>query len=223
MSPAARERMLDNLRRRNTEAVASIGRHSLTVLLLKKLLPLAAVILLVVLAAAPSLRFGPDANRVTYHIQKITGNTADSRMQNAKYHGIDDNGQPFTITANTATDQGSDEVALEQPEGDISLKSGAWLVLKSDAGLLHQRSQTLGLTGDVTLYRNDGTVLNVASANINLRQSSANSEAPVKVQGPFGTLNAANGFSLSDRGADILFKGPVKLVLIQAGDAGLIQ
>jgi lipopolysaccharide export system protein LptC len=195
----------------------------LTVLLLKKLLPLAAVILLVVLAAAPSLRFGSDANRVTYHIQKIVGNSAASRMQNAKYHGIDDSGQAFTITANTATDQGSDEVALEQPEGDISLKSGAWLVLKSDAGLLHQRSQTLGLNGNVTLYRNDGTVLNVATADINLRQSSANSTAPVEVQGPFGTLNAANGFSLSDRGADILFKGPVKLVLIQAGNADLVQ
>jgi hypothetical protein len=40
---------------------------------------------------------------------------------------------------------------------------------------------------------------------------------PVQVQGPFGTLTAANGFVLTDRGRDILFKGPASLTLTQAG------
>jgi lipopolysaccharide export system protein LptC len=223
MSPGARERMLDGLRRHSPEAVASISRHSLTVVTLKKILPVAAVILLVALAVAPSLRFGPDSNRVTYHIQKTASSNTASRMQDAKYHGIDEHGQPFTLTANAATDQGSDNVTLEQPEGDITLNSGAWLVLKSDAGLFHQKSQTLGLNGNVTLYRNDGTTLNVAKADIDLRQSSASSAAPVTVQGPFGTLNALNGFSITGHGTDILFKGPVTLVLAQADVPALTQ
>jgi lipopolysaccharide export system protein LptC len=220
MSPAqraARERMLDGLRRRSPEAIALIARRSLTKTVAKRLLPVAAVLLLVALAAAPSLRAGPAANRVTYHVQNAT-DTA-SRMQGARYHGVDQHGQPFTLTADTANQLTSDQVALQQPAGDITLKSGAWLELHSDAGLYHQKSQRLGLHGNVTLYRNDGTMMSSSTADIDLRSGSASSAAPVQVQGPFGTLNAANGFSLSDRGADVVFNGPATLVLAQASAA----
>ncbi len=215
MSPAARERMLDGLRRRNPEVISAIARRSLTVSALKKMLPLAAAALLVALVVAPSWRSGPDANRVTYHVGKVAGDSA-SAMQNAKYHGTDQQGQPFTLTANTADEQGSDLVALNAPEGDITLKDGAWLMLKSNTGMFHQHAQTLGLTGDVTLYRNDGTILTVANADIDLHAGSAASSAPVQVQGPFGTLNAANGFKLANRGADISFIGPATMTLTQA-------
>lgn len=227
MSPqqrAARDRMMDGLRKRRATSAAAINRHSNTVTIIKKLLPVAAVLLLVALAIAPSLRLGPDANRVVYHVNQATaGSDTASAMQNAKYHGIDQHGQPFTLTASTATDQGADDVALVAPEGDITLNSGAWLVLKSDTGLFNQKSQNLGLTGHVTLYRNDGTILNVDTASINLHAISANSAAPVQVQGPFGTLTAANGFAVTDRGATITFNGPATLVLAQAGTSAFPQ
>jgi lipopolysaccharide export system protein LptC len=216
MSPAQRERMLDGLRRSRPEALAALARRSVTVSALKKLLPAAAALLLVALAMAPSLRAGPEANRVTYHVQNVPGNATASRLQGAQYHGVDAQGQAFTLTANSADEQGSDKVALTQPAGDITLKSGAWLELKSDAGTYHQKSQQLGLAGNVTLYRNDGTVMNVAAADINLKSGTAASTAPVSVQGPFGTLNAANGFVLADRGADITFNGPATLTLTPA-------
>jgi lipopolysaccharide export system protein LptC len=216
MSPAARERILDGLRRRNPEVISAIARRSVTVSTLKKALPVAAVVLLVALALAPSWRAGPDANRVTYHVQNTAGSAATSRMQGAQYHGTDQQGQPFTITANAADEQNGDAVALTAPIGDITLKSGAWLLLKSDAGLFHQKLDELGLTGNVTLYRNDGTTMNVKTADIDLHAGSAHSSAPVQVQGPFGTLTATNGFLLLDRGADIMFNGPATLTLIQA-------
>jgi lipopolysaccharide export system protein LptC len=144
-------------------------------------------------------------------------------MSGAEYHGVDQRGQPFTLTANTADEQGKDNVVLAQPEGDITLTSGAWLVLKSDAGLFHQSSQRLGLNGNVTLYRNDGTVMTVSAADIDLKAGSAASTQPVQVAGPFGTLNAANGFNLTGHGDDIMFNGPVVLLLANASAAGLPQ
>jgi lipopolysaccharide export system protein LptC len=173
------------------------------------------MLLLAALIAVPSLRAGPNANRITYHVP-ANNNNATSRMQGAKYHGTDAQGQPFTVTANTADQRSDDTVALAAPEGDMTMKSGAWLMLRSDSGLYHQKAQILGLTGNVTLYRNDGTILTVPVAAINLRDDSASSAAPVQVQGPFGTLNAANGFTLADRGTDIMFNGPATLVLTQA-------
>ncbi len=70
-------------------------------------------------------------------------------MQGAQYHGTDQQGQPFTVTAENADQKTADLLALTSPVGDITLKSGAWLQLKSDTGMFHQKSQQLGLTGHV--------------------------------------------------------------------------
>jgi lipopolysaccharide export system protein LptC len=153
---------------------------------------------------------------VVYHPHESAAG-AQSSMQNAQYRGVDQNGQPFTLTADQANERGADDVLLARPEGDITLKSGAWLMLKSDTGLFNQKSQTLALSGNVTLYRNDGTVMTAPKAAINLHDGTANSTDPVSAQGPFGTLNAAGGFNLTGRGTDVVFNGPVSLTLIGAG------
>lgn len=218
MSPAqqsARERMLDGLRRRSPEMIAAMAKRSRGVSFLKAVLPAAAVLLLIALAVAPGLRSGPAADRVTYKVQNGSGAASASRMDDAQYRGVDQHGQPFTLTADSANQQSGDNVALANPQGDITLASGAWLMLKSDAGLFDQKLQTLGLSGTVTLYRNDGTMVTAPAASIDLKQGSAASSAPVQAAGPFGTLNAAGGFLLTDRGADVLFNGPVTMVLNQ--------
>ncbi len=84
MSPAARERMLDGLRRHNPETLSAIARRSFTVTALKKALPVAAAVLLMALAMAPSWRAGPDANRVTYHVQATPGDDALPRVCRAR-------------------------------------------------------------------------------------------------------------------------------------------
>jgi lipopolysaccharide export system protein LptC len=227
MSPAqqsARERMLEGLRGRPDSAgplaQRPLARRSRRVGFFKALLPLAAACLLLALAAAPSLREGAASGRVTYKVQNLGSKTAVSKMDGAQYRGLDQRGEPFTLTADTASQQGgSGNIVLSKPAGDLTMTSGAWLMLRSDAGLFDQRLQILGLTGNVTLYRNDGTVMSGPEAKINLKAGSAASDQPVQAAGPFGTLIAAGGFVLSDRGADVLFNGPATLTLNQAGPA----
>jgi lipopolysaccharide export system protein LptC len=210
-----RQSVLDEIRRQRKEAPANLARRSLRVMLLKRALPAAALLLLAALAVAPSWQLGPEANRVTYHVSQSTDSQA-SRMQGATYHGRDQQGQPYTVTANSAVQQGADNVALTAPQGDITLKSGAWLMLKSATGNYHQKSDKLDLNGGVTLYRNDGTVVSTNRSAIDLRGGDASSTDPVQVTGPFGTLNAQNGFTLTGKGSEITFHGPATLTLTQA-------
>jgi lipopolysaccharide export system protein LptC len=223
MSPAqqsARERLFENLRQRRADLSPSgIARRSQMITWLKRLLPAAALLLLVLLAVAPNLRIGPATDRVTYHAVATAGGSALSTMQNAQYHGVDQHGQPFTLTADEANQRGTDDVLLAKPAGDITLTSGAWLMLRSDAGVFNQKSQLLNLHGNVTLYRNDGTMMTVPKAAIDLRAGTATSSEPVAAQGPFGTLNAAKGFDISNRGTDVKFLGPVTLTLAEASPA----
>jgi lipopolysaccharide export system protein LptC len=220
MSPAqhsARERLFESLRQHRADQTPSgIARRSLMIVWLKRLLPAVALLLLVLLAVAPNLRIGPATDRVTYHAVADASGNALSTMQNAQYHGVDQHGQPFTLTADEANQRGTDDVLLAKPVGDITLTSGAWLMLRSDAGVFNQKSQLLKLHGNVTLYRNDGTMMTVPKAAIDLHAGTATSAAPVMAQGPFGTLNAANGFNITQRGTEVKFLGPVTLTLAEA-------
>lgn len=209
-----RQSVLDEIRRQRQDVPKQLAKRSLRVNLLKFALPAAALLLLVALALAPSWNSGPDANRVTYHVTQGAA-AQGSRMQGATYHGRDQQGQPYTVTADSAVQKDSNNVLLTAPQGDITLKSGAWLSLKSKSGNYHQQDDKLDLDGGVTLYRNDGTVVTTDSSKIDLRGGTATSTAPVQVNGPFGTLNAQNGFTLSGRGTQITFHGPATLTLTQ--------
>lgn len=214
MNRAPRQSVLDSIRRQRQDAPAELARRSLRVTLLKRALPVAAVALLVALALAPSWQNGPDANRVTYHLSKSSGSET-SRMQGATYHGRDQQGQPYTVTAQSAVQKDADNVALTAPQGDITLKSGAWLMLKSANGDYHQKSDKLDLSGGVTLYRNDGVIVTTKQASVDLHAGDASSTNPVQVTGPFGTLSAQNGFTLTGRGSQITFHGPATMTLTQ--------
>ena len=215
MTVKPRHSVLQTLRRHNPEEVAELTRRSLRVTKLKRILPAAGVLLLVALVVAPELRTGPDTNRVAYNIGQGAASQPASRLLGAKYHGTDQQGQPFTVTADSAVETGADDVELVAPMGDITLKSGAWLMMKAANGRYRPTSKTLELRDGVTLYRNDGTILSAANMEIGMGAGNANTAVPVQVQGPFGTLTAQNGFNLTNRGANITFNGPATLVLTQ--------
>lgn len=210
----SRQSVLDSVRQQRLSIKDDLARRSWRVTLLKWILPGLAVLLLVVLAVAPSWRSGADSNRVTYHLS-TTKNNETSSIQDATYHGRDLQGQPYVVTASSIVQQSAGTALLTSPQGSITLKSGAWLMLKSASGEYHQKNDTLDLTGNVTLYRNDGTLMTTDHALIDLRAGSAMSTVPVQVSGPFGTLEAQKGFTLADHGDQIMFHGPAKLVLNQ--------
>jgi lipopolysaccharide export system protein LptC len=223
MSPAqqsARERLLEGLRRTQGDVTARAKRNRF-VAVSKLLLPVLAVGILVALVMAPTFHAGPAADRITYKVAAPAAASANSAMTGAQYRGVDDDGEPFTLTATKADQRNVSDIALSQPTGDITLTSGAWIMLKSDHGLFNQKTQLLDLHDNVTLYRNDGTTMTGPEAHIDLKAGSATSTSPVQAAGPFGVLTAQNGFAMTDRGTDVLFKGPATLVLAQAPASGV--
>ncbi|WP_298285428.1 LPS export ABC transporter periplasmic protein LptC [Acidocella sp.] len=216
MNRPRRDSILETLHRHDSADMGQLAKRSLRVAWAKKLLPVVAALLLVALVIVPSLRLGPDGNRVAYQVSDGSGPAPTSKLLGATYHGTDQQGNPFTITADTAIQSQTNLVTLTNPEADISLKSGTWLMLKAQSGLYHQDTDQLELSGTVTLYRNDGTTMTTSAAALDLRDGTAQGSAPVQAQGPFGTLSAQNGFQVVDRGAGISFKGPVDLTLTQA-------
>jgi lipopolysaccharide export system protein LptC len=138
--------------------------------------------------------------------------TGTGQMMQPRYHGLDGRDRPYTVSADTAQREGPNRIKLAAPIGDVTLQNGTWLLLRSKKGVFLQHSNELDLADSVTLYRQDGTVMNSASATMNLKQGAATSSEFTHAEGPFGSLDA-QGFTLVDKGAVVQFHGPAKLVL----------
>jgi lipopolysaccharide export system protein LptC len=190
------------------------ARRRLFVSLAKRVLPVAAVALLALVALWPEFSSQLEQGRYTYHVG--AGAPEGGALTDARYRGVDQQGRPFTVTAALARQAGHQRTDLTDPKADITLGADGWLMVQARKGVYMQGSNQLDLSGDVTLYRDDGTTLTTDSVTVDLGAGAASSAARVHVEGPFGTLDA-QGFTVLDRGAALQFTGPGRLVLSGVG------
>ena len=177
----------------------------------KIVLPLLALALLSSIALWPELSRTVERGRVTW--RRLTAlNLGAGRMMRPRYHGQDEKGRPYTISADHADRDGPLRLNLQRPVGDVTLENGTWMLLRARKGVFMQHANELDLQDQVTLYRQDGTTMTSATATMNLKQGAATSNDFTHAEGPFGTLDA-QGFTLVDRGAVVQFHGPAHLVL----------
>jgi lipopolysaccharide export system protein LptC len=186
-------------------------RRSHSVRVAKYTLPLIGLALLSSIALWPEIARNFDTARVTWrHLASINLNAG--QMLHPRYRGVDQRQHPYTISADAAQRHGPDRVNLVAPVGDITLENGTWILLHSKTGVFMQHANELDLAHDVTLYRQDGTVMTSTTATMNLKQGAATSDDYTHAEGPFGTLDA-QGFTLVDKGDVVQFHGPAKLVM----------
>jgi lipopolysaccharide export system protein LptC len=187
-----------------------LARRHILITLTKLLLPALALALLASIAVWPE--FDRAKEQALLALRHVSGEIEGGQLIDARYHGIDEKGRPFTLTAATAQQAGPERINLTMPKGDITLQDGTWLMLQAKQGVFIQHANQLDLSHDVTLYRDDGTTLVTASASIDMKNGVAAGSEPVHAEGPFGILDA-QGFTLLDKGSNIQFAGPAHLVL----------
>ena len=204
--------------RRSLPARSADARRRWLVTLAKRVLPLVALGLLALLTLWPEIAAESDRARLSYRRSGITPD--GGILRDPSYTGVDESGQAYRLTALAARQimlaGQTDRTVLTQPAADILLSSGAWLMVQSAQGVYMQRDGQLDLSGEVSLYRDDGIEMQTNSVTLNLKAGIAVGAEQVHVQGPFGVVDA-QGFTVSERGANIRFIGRARLVLQGAG------
>jgi len=196
---------------RHLPTTRHLARRHILITLAKFVLPALALVLLASIALWPE--FDRAKEQAISAFRRVSNEIEGAQLIDARYHGVDDKGRPYTLTAATAQQAGPERFNLTTPKGDITLEDGTWLMLQARQGVFIQHANQLDLSHDVTLYRDDGTTLVTGSASIDLKNGAAAGAEPVHAEGPFGTLDAQGGFTLVDKGATIQFAGPAHLVL----------
>lgn len=197
-----------------------VARHARFVGAMKVVLPLIAVALVALLVSWPYMTDREDAGFRLSYAAVEEGANGTITMTNARYIGTDEDGQPFTISAESAEQNPDDpgRIAMTGLSADIALGDGPWLALQADRGVYQQDAATVDLAGDVRLFSDTGYELHTEAASVDLKGKVAEGHAPVSGQGPAGLLEAG-GFRADAASRKVRFFAPVRMTLYpsQAG------
>ena len=189
------------------------GGYSRFVGLMRWLLPIGAAALAAALIAWPYLDSRNDGFEMIMSDLEID-DSGRLTMQNARFLGTDDSGQPYTVTTDEAWQDPAEQdvVYLGPMQGDISLTSGAWIAVSALSGKFDRLAETLVLEQDVSVFTDEGYELHTEKAEFDLSLGTGWGDDPVSGQGPAGLLEA-EGFRLSEADGKIHFVGPVRMTL----------
>ncbi len=192
------------------KAAPRIGRYSAFVGVMRYALPLVAVILLGLVVVWPLMSGREEGFRVTYSSR--VQQDGSLRMLNARYVGTDSQSQPYTITADEAIPSSADGavITLKNLKADMFGSGNSWSAIMAQEGLYNRVPGTLDLAGNVTVHSDQGHELHTESAHIEINAGTAEGDQPVSGQGPMGLIDGT-GFRITERGANIVVLGPVKV------------
>jgi lipopolysaccharide export system protein LptC len=189
----------------------AIARRARLIAWTKRVLPAIALVLLAMVIMWPEFsRLSATGGAAVTAMDKAEALGGD--LRDAHYRGVDEHGEPYTVTASAGQQVSAERVNLTNPKADIVLQNGHWLMLQADHGVYMQHSGLLDVSGHVVVYRDDGLFLYTSVATLDLKTGFASSTHLVSVEGPFGTIDAT-GFAGADKGAMLQFSGPARLLM----------
>lgn len=185
------------------------ARYSRFVTLMRRLLPLTAGLVLMLLFVWPSLQ--PDPR----NLPEASSNQRE--MTNLRYSGLNSRNEPMVVVASRATQVGPMEapIDLENVTAELTRANGSFVRLQSQTGRYDQKANHILLTGAVHVMDKAGYDITTESAEITLNTpAQAWGDKPVTGKGPQGNIRA-NGFRITDEGRTVIFTGRSRLELPQ--------
>lgn len=137
------------------------------------------------------------------------------RMLHPNYRGRDDHGEPYVLSAESATRDPRDpyQVQLVQPRMQLATQAPQPARMRAIAGIYNEDKSRLTMVGDAVLQDGSGYVFNSERAVIDVKAGTATGDQSVVGDGPLGHVTASS-YAITDKGRHITFKGNVKTHLV---------
>lgn len=194
------------------QTLRSARRYSRFVTFMKGLLPLAAIGVGGAVLFYASQHKDPGAYALTF--ERMGKLKDDLTMVHPRLTGTDDDGAPFVVTADSATQEDAKKlrVRLQNVRGNITLTDGGSLTLLATEGLLDGDAHTLLVSKGIQLTSVEGYEVRTAAAMMNIKTGIVHSDVHVTVDGPAGHIEA-DSFAADKNAHRASFKGHVHMLL----------
>lgn len=131
-------------------------------------------------------------------------------MLKPRFYGSDDNGQPYSISADSGVSVSEKKVVLSNIEGNMNLKDNSRLEVSSAHGDYFLKEKEVSLIGDVRISIDRGYDFKTNTAYIMFKENMATGSEKVEITGIMGDI-VSNGFTIKNSGDEIFFFGGVDL------------
>jgi lipopolysaccharide export system protein LptC len=176
-------------------------------------LPIAAGLLLIILALAPLDRKGD----VSFILDKKKVQSAPERMrvEEARYTGTDDKGQLFEIVANRAIQPSSNTplVDIDGMSARLNLQQGPMLIA-ADQGRYNIDTQQVAVVGPINVHGADGWQLQTRDVKIDLKNRQLASQGPAEGKMRLGQFRA-NHIRADLASHTLVLDGGARLKIVQ--------
>lgn len=192
---------------------ARINRHSRMVRQLKVALAIGAVLLI-----GTIFMFGQERAVVIDAEQAanmaVLG--AGLKLDNPRFSGITEDGDPFVVTAEWALPDGAspDRIDLEKPVGELHMSDERVLTVRAATGELFRGEDRLNLAGEVVFETSDGFRAVMPRVEVDMASKVAVAPARLRATGPRGSIEADRMRVVRDTDAEdatIRFEGNVRV------------
>ena len=192
------------------DAFRRARRHSRVVGVLKRVLPVVAVVMATAFIAQSY--FAAPAS-VDMRSEETTSIVDGKRiMSNPKLEGFTKENRPYLMTAARAIQDVADEnfVELEGIGAKLPISADNWAMVDAASGLFDRANNTLFLNSAITVKTLDGMVAKLQSAHLDMGGGGLTTDQPVDI-----TLNGANitsdTMSVTDNGKVLTFEKRVRV------------
>ena len=188
---------------------------------MKVILPIGAVLLIGLI-----FLIGDDRNAVVdaETAADVAMLGAGLKLDNPRFAGVTDDGDPFVVTADWALPDGAmpDRIDLEKPKGEVRLGDGLTVNVIADTGQMQRKDEKLHLMGEVEVISSDGYTARTERVELDLARKSAKAPQTIVAEGPRGRLEAdqmrVDSVDPDSRDVVMHFEGNVRLRILPKQD-----
>lgn len=202
-----------------TRRLLKLRIHSRRVLIFKRSLPIFAFLLAGVMIVWPNLSEQKD-KFTARQLPDDAIKGATINMEDVRFFSKDSKDKPISIVAKSVqeTDSVKKIITLNEPVATYQMNNKTQLFSKTSYALVFQKEEYLYCSQPVTTTTDTGWQADSVNVIYDYKTGTLESESPVFVKGPDGTLEADKGFFIQNKGDLIDFYGHTKTHIVSLTD-----
>jgi lipopolysaccharide export system protein LptC len=194
-------------------------RHSRNVHILRKALPVFAVLVLASYFISSSLSVS--VGDLTASISGVEVSGGNLRMTNPKLKGADKKNGDYVVSADYADQDIKNPkiVKLHAIKADVSSRSGGWSRMTAARGIFDSKTEKLIMQDRITVATSSGVTGELKHATLDMPTQTLRSHRPVSFVLPNGTVSA-NALTFESGKHMLTFRGKVKVHVVKKPKEG---
>ncbi len=195
-------------------AFRKAARHSRLVAILRKVLPVFAVVVLA--AYFISSRLSVTVGDVTASISGVQVTDGALRMTKPKFQGTDKKNGAYVISAEYADQdlKNTKIIRLHAIKADLSTPTGSWSRMEATRGVYNNDSDRLVMLDKITVATSSGVTGELTYASLDTKDQILRAHQRVHFELPNGTVKAS-ALTFSSPGHVLTFRGNVRVHIVK--------